>query len=345
MRIFVAGSLINRRISEAVAHALERPGHEVLLPQRFCPADSPHETYPQRVRECCLEAMHESDIGLFMLDCYGRDSAWEAGWFSNAGRPMVGLAMASSRILQDWMVKGGLASVATTSDQLGRAFCRDEFFRNGRALRIGDLDELAGALESVASGWAIPAAATEQVHANRPRVYLSGSLVNRPINKAIAHALERAGHDVLLPQTFCPPETPHETYPVRIWERCITAMHQSDFGLFTLDCYGRDSAWEAGWYEKAGKAMVGFAMTSGRILEDLMVKGGLASIVTTSDELEQAFGNDEILRKRGILRIRDLDELAGALESVVADQTIATAPAEPSHADGETGHDKRENIE
>ena len=64
-----------------------------------------------------LKAMQESDIGL-LLPLYGRDCAWEVGWYANSEKLLVVYTENNTERLRDWMVKGGIDQVITPTDWL-----------------------------------------------------------------------------------------------------------------------------------------------------------------------------------------------------------------------------------
>ena len=82
-----------------------------------------------------------------MLDCYGRDSSWECGWFEGHGKPMFGLLMSNLRFLQDWMIKGGLAGVITTDPDALQLLRQDDILRDRKGIAIARLQDLGGALQ------------------------------------------------------------------------------------------------------------------------------------------------------------------------------------------------------
>lgn len=131
------------------------------------------------------------------------------------------------------------------------------------------------------------------------KIYISASLVNHLQNKRVADVLEIEGFEVILPQRFCPEHVPHDEYSYAIFKECLDAMKQCDAGLLLLDGYGKDSAWECGWFNGAGKPLIGFAQIRLQIAKDWMVKGGLQGIITTDKEIQSIFEEDPILSING----------------------------------------------
>ena len=145
------------------------------------------------------------------------------------------------------------------------------------------------------------------------KIYISASIINGPLNSVIATSLEKAGHTVFLPQLFCPDELSHENYPVSIYNMCIDAMNECDLGIITLDCYGRDSSWECGWFKGREKILLGFATGSLRFLQDWMIKGGINGIITDNIEIEDAVKTDYILTSKPVVYIDDINLLSEAI--------------------------------
>lgn len=146
------------------------------------------------------------------------------------------------------------------------------------------------------------------------KVYISASIINTVLNERVTRALEDAGHEVFLPQLFCPTHLPHESYPEAIFRQCIDAMEDCDIGIIMLDCYGRDSSWECGWFESKGKPIVGFITSSLKCLKDWMIKGGLEGVITTDEKIMKRLIEDEILGKRLLTHIKDIEMLGPELE-------------------------------
>ncbi len=61
---------------------------EVFKPHEHNPYNVDHRYLQKSVYEMDLHAMQNSDIGL-LLSPYGRDCAWEVGWYSKSDKPIV----------------------------------------------------------------------------------------------------------------------------------------------------------------------------------------------------------------------------------------------------------------
>jgi nucleoside 2-deoxyribosyltransferase len=97
--------------NDTVCKHLKRP-FEVFIPQIHNPWNISHEKFPKAVFEMDLNAMESSHIGLLLPE-YGRDCAWEAGWYAKSDKPLVVFTSDQTRWLRDWMVKGGVDFVVT----------------------------------------------------------------------------------------------------------------------------------------------------------------------------------------------------------------------------------------
>lgn len=68
-------------------------------------------------------------------------------------------------------------------------------------------------------------------------------------------------------------------------------MNQSDILLVLLP-YGRDCAWEIGWFCGREKLSIAYVEAEGDWLHDAMVKGGLTAIVTSDPMLYNILMSD-----------------------------------------------------
>ena len=141
MKVYISASIINSPINARIANILGKAGFQVYLPQQFCP-DVPHDTYPEAIFNKCVAAMRESDLGLLMLDSYGRDSSWEAGWFRSQNKLMVGLVVSNLRFLQDWMIKGGLSSTITVDAEIFHALNADPILSKRPTILVNNIESL-----------------------------------------------------------------------------------------------------------------------------------------------------------------------------------------------------------
>lgn len=76
-----------------------------------------------------------------------------------------------------------------------------------------------------------------------------------------------------------------------IYRADFEGMNQSDV-LLVLPPYGRDCAWEIGWFCGKEKPSIAYVETEGDWLRDAMVKGGLTAIITNDSTLHNVLLND-----------------------------------------------------
>lgn len=64
-----------------------------------------------------FKGMNQSDL-LLVLPPYGRDCAWEIGWFCGKEKPAIAYVEAEGDWVRDAMVKGGLTAIITNNSAL-----------------------------------------------------------------------------------------------------------------------------------------------------------------------------------------------------------------------------------
>lgn len=102
----------NKKIADVLGS-----GFEVFLPHEHNPFNQAHETFQQEVFDTDRIAMLHADLGLALVP-FGRDCSWEVGWFSNSSKPVVAYVDFDRGWLRDWMIKGGVTHVATSSPRM-----------------------------------------------------------------------------------------------------------------------------------------------------------------------------------------------------------------------------------
>jgi nucleoside 2-deoxyribosyltransferase len=150
-RLYLSASIANATVNERLTRLLPAPAFEVVLPQTFTP-DVPHAQLPLAIVERCLEEMRRCDAALLLLDAFGIDCAFEVGFLLATGRPVVGVAAASTRFTQHWMVKGGLAGVVCLDEAVFAAAVEDPIVGGARAVLVGGWEGLAAGVAQVL-GW------------------------------------------------------------------------------------------------------------------------------------------------------------------------------------------------
>ena len=127
----------------------------------------------------------------------------------------------------------------------------------------------------------------------RPRLYLSASIANAPINARLRDALLPA-YELVLPQEFTP-DGSHVTLPRAIFDRCIEEMDRCDAAIVLLDALGVDCAMECGFLLARKKKVIAIAGSSVQFARHWMVKGALSAVVTFDPLVAETCRTDAIL--------------------------------------------------
>lgn len=99
-------------------------------------------------------------------------------------------------------------------------------------------------------------------------------------------------------------------FPVDVYNQCLSMMESSHIGLLLLDSYGRDCAWEAGWYTaNKTKKLITFVESSSHFMRDWMIKGGIDIFITTNSRIYDYAKQDPILKHKRVILIKSVDEL------------------------------------
>lgn len=157
---------------------------------------------------------------------------------------------------------------------------------------------------------------------NMLRIYISSpvSFYQREWNNAIAKILQDYGNKVLLPQDISPRSIAHKRFEKYVYDECINMIQESDLGLLLLP-YGRDCAWEAGYYKGLNKPFFAFISELNDIalerLRDWMVKGAISGVITDNSETFTVLKKDSILKNKGIYKIDNILDLPVFIESIM----------------------------
>jgi nucleoside 2-deoxyribosyltransferase len=148
------------------------------------------------------------------------------------------------------------------------------------------------------------------------KIYLSASISNSLNNAHIATLLPTEHFYLHLPQLIVPDQLNHTEFPLHVYQQCIEMMEDSKIGLVMLDAFGRDCAWECGWYSaRKDKCLIAFVESSSLFLRDWMVKGGLDALITTNPRLHQAALDNPLLATKPLHLIASETELPVAIRS------------------------------
>lgn len=145
---------------------------------------------------------------------------------------------------------------------------------------------------------------------NKFKIYLSASISNALNNEYICSMFPKDNFIIFLPQYITPKDLNHENFPVDVYNQCLEMMNSSDIGLLLLDSYGRDCAWEAGWYTaNKDKKLITFVESSSHFMRDWMIKGGIDIFVTTNPRIYNYAQTDPILKDKKLILIDSVTNL------------------------------------
>ncbi len=145
MKLYISGSLIAIVNVEHLVSVIENSNNNAikfLIPHKITPGNLPHESFPLNVYTKCIEMMEQSDGCFVILDTYGRDSSWEMGWFKGRNKPIIGFVEKNTMFLQDWMVKGGLDAIITSSEMIYKVILKDPILKRKKLYKLSTLKEL-----------------------------------------------------------------------------------------------------------------------------------------------------------------------------------------------------------
>lgn len=145
-------------------------------------------------------------------------------------------------------------------------------------------------------------------------IYLSASISNAHDNAFIAALFSPAEFLVHLPQKIVPDHLSHVEFPLHVYQQCLEMMTASQIGLVLFDAFGRDCAWECGWYAAQNdKMLIGFVQSGSVFLRDWMVKGGLDALITTNARLFEVCQQNPLLSQKPLHYISTLQDLPQAI--------------------------------
>jgi nucleoside 2-deoxyribosyltransferase len=119
---------------------------EVFKPQEHNPYNLDHRLFEKEVFRLDLEAMIASDIGI-LLTPYGRDCAWEVGWYARSQKPLVLFAHDDVSWTRDWMIKGGLDAIFVVQEELYNHLKEDKIVHD-KVHKVESKQHLSDAIHS-----------------------------------------------------------------------------------------------------------------------------------------------------------------------------------------------------
>lgn len=111
------------------------------MPQKHNPWNMPHKEFPKEVYETDLGAMKESHMALLLPE-YGRDCAYEIGWYANSEKPIIVFVDDQLEWLRDWMVKGGIDYIITNNAKSFTLLKKDPILKNKPIKYINNIVQL-----------------------------------------------------------------------------------------------------------------------------------------------------------------------------------------------------------
>ena len=123
---------------------------------RLPPAESPirctRSKRGSRARRWArAESRERSAAGLLLLDSFGIDCAMESGWYAANQKPLVAIGNASTRFVNNWMVKGAVTHFVTLEQAVLEVAAADPILKGYCELELlSDWSELARVLERAA---------------------------------------------------------------------------------------------------------------------------------------------------------------------------------------------------
>lgn len=151
------------------------------------------------------------------------------------------------------------------------------------------------------------------------KIYLSASISNAHNNAHLAAQFAAADFQIYLPQEIVPDQLNHAQFPLQAYQQCLEMMTASDLGLVLFDAFGRDCAWECGWYAaRPDKKLIAYVESGSVFMRDWMVKGGLDALITPNPRLYAVCRENPILRHKTLRLISALADLPAAIQDVYA---------------------------
>lgn len=145
-------------------------------------------------------------------------------------------------------------------------------------------------------------------------VYISSpvSFYQREWNNKITKLLRSNNFKILLPQEITSPYTNHNKFEIYVYNKCVDWIMQSDLGLLLLP-YGRDCAWEVGYYKGIGKPLFvlvdKITKENKERLRDWMVKGSVDELIFLNKQSYIEFKKDPIISLKPLTLIKNINEL------------------------------------
>ncbi len=117
---------------------------DIFKPQSIIPMGLKHEEFQRTVFQACMDRIRRSDVGLLVAP-YGNDCSWEVGYYSNSNKLIVAYVEDDILFLKDWMIKGGLDFVITSSKLSSEKLKKDPILYD-KVVLLGSTEDLSNKL-------------------------------------------------------------------------------------------------------------------------------------------------------------------------------------------------------
>lgn len=124
IRVYLCSRLTEAAKQWNLEISKELEGFEIFFPQKIDLRNATADNLDKAIFQADFEGMQNSDI-LLVLPPYGRDCAWEMGWFCGQKKPAIAYVETEGDWLRDAMVKGGLAAIITNNAILYQTLLKD----------------------------------------------------------------------------------------------------------------------------------------------------------------------------------------------------------------------------
>ena len=134
-------------------------------------------------------------------------------------------------------------------------------------------------------------------------------------NNLVVSFLNKEKFEVFVPQENNPWNKKHEKFPQKIVSTDIKAINNSHIGL-ALPEFGKDCAFECGYYANSEKLLVFFVDNQLAWLRDWMIKGSIDYLITNNLETYKLLKKDSIVCHKGIFLTEKISDMSEVLISI-----------------------------
>lgn len=124
-----------------VTSVFDKTKFEIFKPQEHNPWNKKHESFSQKVVDIDIKAIKDSHLGLILPE-FGKDCAWECGYYANSSKPTVIFVDDQLIWLRDWMIKGGINFMITNNQKTYKVLKQDHILKDKKIILIKKLNNL-----------------------------------------------------------------------------------------------------------------------------------------------------------------------------------------------------------